>query len=230
MASSFRIALRYVSEHRLQLLLLFFGVLVPLLIFGNLAEDIWRKEGFSWDVPILQALHARSGRALDFFALALAAVGGFWGLAPITLALVVVLARRGERRRATFLALAVVGAALLNLAVKAIFHRARPDLWPRLVAEDTFSFPSGHAMGSMAFAVAVSVLAWPTRWRWPVLIGGALFALLVGASRLYLGVHFPSDVLAGWCASLVWVTGLALILGGRMRPPHAPRQTPHAKS
>jgi undecaprenyl-diphosphatase len=74
-------------------------------------------------------------------------------------------------------------------------------------------------MLSSAFVGAAAVLAWPTRWRWPVLALGAPFALLVAFSRLYLGVHFPSDILAGWLASLAWVLGVSLVLYGRPAKP-----------
>ena len=66
-------------------------------------------------------------------------------------------------------------------------------------------------MGSMAVVAALVTLTWGTRWRWAVVAFGALFVALVGLSRLYLGVHYPSDVLTGWLASLAWVGGCALI-------------------
>jgi undecaprenyl-diphosphatase len=87
------------------------------------------------------------------------------------------------------------------------------------------SFPSGHAMASMALAVALIVLLWPTRWRYPMLLGGIFFTIMVGLSRIYLGVHYPSDVLAGWVASLAWVMGLSRVLYGRFGKPSA-SQTP----
>jgi membrane-associated phospholipid phosphatase len=66
-------------------------------------------------------------------------------------------------------------------------------------------------MGSMAVAAALATLAWGTRWRWPTVAAGGLFVALVGLSRLYLGVHYPSDVATGWLASLAWVGGVRLI-------------------
>ena len=64
-------------------------------------------------------------------------------------------------------------------------------------------------MASSALALALIILCWRTRWRWLALIGGAIYMIIIGLSRIYLGVHYPSDILAGWCVSLVWVLLLA---------------------
>jgi membrane-associated phospholipid phosphatase len=67
-----------------------------------------------------------------------------------------------------------------------------------------FSFPSAHAAASLTFAAVVVAIAWPTRWRRLAVAVGATFVFAVGLSRVYLGVHYPSDVLAGWCVASVW--------------------------
>jgi undecaprenyl-diphosphatase len=88
-------------------------------------------------------------------------------------------------------------------------------------------------MASMGLLAALAFLAWPTRLRWPVLIVAAGAIALIGFSRLYLGVHYPSDVVAAWTAALAWVVGLRLILLARaahrpLRSPSARRRSPHA--
>lgn len=116
------------------------------------------------------------------------------------------------------MAVSFVGSALLNMGSKHFFQRQRPSLWESIAPESTFSFPSGHAMGSMTLAVTLVLLAWNTRWRWPVLLLAPAFSLLVSVSRVYLGVHYPSDILAGWCAALVWVVGCYLVMFSRRHP------------
>ena len=111
------------------------------------------------------------------------------------------------------------GSALLNIAAKAFFARPRPGLWTSIAPATGYSFPSGHAMGSMTLAAVLALLAWPTRWRWAVCGAMAFFVAMVGLSRVYLGVHYPSDILAGWAAALAWTVGAyALAFRGTARP------------
>ena len=112
----------------------------------------------------------------------------------------------------------VGGAALLNMVLKLIFERPRPDLWEQLIIETSFSFPSGHAMASSALAFSVIAIAWNTRFRWYAVGVGVLFMLVIGFSRLYLGVHYPTDVLAGWFVSGAWVLLVALVVYVQTRP------------
>src|SRR5690606_4052086 len=99
-------------------------------------------------------------------------------------------------RHAVFAAVATGGSALLNIAAKQLFARDRPSLWESIAPETSYSFPSGHAMGSMTLALVLVLLAWHTRARWWVLAAMAVFVPMVGLSRVYLGVHYPSDILA----------------------------------
>ena len=111
----------------------------------------------------------------------------------------------------------VGGAVLLNMLVKGFFARQRPDLWERLVTETSYSFPSGHSMASAALALSVVLITWNTRFRWWVVAAASLYVVTIGFTRLYLGVHYPTDVLAGWSLGAAWVLFVAWIIGGISR-------------
>jgi undecaprenyl-diphosphatase len=168
------------------------------------------------------------GGWIDSAMRAVSTLGGARVLAPLALACVLALLWRRRPLTALLLTLASLGAAL-NPPLKELFHRARPDLFAPRVSESGYGFPSGHAMTSMAIVGGLCAVAWRTRARWPALLAGGLFVLAVGASRVELGVHYPSDVLAGWAFSLAWVVGAAISvsrLEGRRRAAPEPAPPP----
>ena len=219
-------AVRFLLKYRRRLLLLFVGLLLPLWGFAELAEEVHEGEGFPFDLPMLRFAHAMATGGMDRFLLLVSALGYEWFVVPFDVLLVLVLAWRRRVREGLFAALALGGSALLNVAAKQVFARARPELWASLAPEQTFSFPSGHAMGSMTLAWVLVLLAWHTRWRWPALLLALPFAVLVGLSRVYLGVHFPSDILAGWTAASVWAVASFLAVFHHHRHPWQRRGIP----
>ena len=207
----------FLAQRWRQLLVAFLGVALPLALFAELAEEVREAEPFGFDEPLLRFAQYYASPALDRAMLLASQLGYAWGVIPADLLLALGLLAFGHVRRGVFFVLAVGGSALLNLFAKAVYQRERPDLWLSIAPEHTFSFPSGHAMGSATLATAVVVLCWHTAWRWPMLLLGVGFVLWVGASRVYLGVHFPSDILAGWAAAVTWVCAVTLIV--RPNPP-----------
>lgn len=103
----------------------------------------------------------------------------------------------------------VLVSGIVNPVLKTFFHRVRPTVLPHLVVEHSFSFPSGHAITSMLlygvvlFALKDFITTRPVRLAVQILLGVLIF--LIGISRIYLGVHYPSDVLAGWLLGLSWL-------------------------
>lgn len=174
-------------------------------MFILLAQEVREGEPIWLDGAILQAVHNIASPTLNMWAVAVTTLGGAMIVAVMTSLVCGVLLIQRHWRKATVVAATVGGAVLMNLALKVLFARDRPTLWEAIVTEHSYSFPSGHAMASSALAVCLVILAWPTRWRWPVLIGAALYTLIIGLTRLYLGVHFPTDIIAGWCVSLAWM-------------------------
>lgn len=214
-AAGFR---HWMARNAWRFVLLFAGVLLPLAGFVALAEEVHELEAFYFDAPLLWRMHDVARPSLDAAFVLISRIGYQWGVIPADILIVLVLLVRRRWREASFAALSFAGSALLNIASKQFFQRDRPTLWESIAPESTYSFPSGHAMGSMTLAAVLVLLAWNTRWRWPVLAFGVLFAGAVSLSRVYLGVHYPSDILAGWCAALVWVVGCFLVMFRRRHP------------
>lgn len=211
-------AVRWLRGRMLRLLLAFVGVLLPMWAFAELAEELHEQELAVFDQPLLLLAREIAAPALDRFFLLVTRLGYLHGVVPFDLALVLLLALLRRHREALFAAIALAGSALLNVATKQAFARPRPALWDSIAPESTFSFPSGHAMGSATLAWVLVLLSWPTRWRSPVLALSAVFVVLVGFSRVYLGVHYPSDILAGWAAASIWVVAVYLIAFRTRRP------------
>lgn len=187
--------------------------LVPLVIFVALAEDVAEREILPFDRPVMMWLHGVASPWVTTVMEVVTALGGLVVVPVVAAGAAVALWWRRSRRNALLLAAAVVGSTLLNTALKAVFRRARPDFWQHLVTENSYSFPSGHAMATMALAAALAVMAWRTRWRWAVMVTGVVYVVAVGVSRMYLGVHYPSDILAGWSVSVLWVVTVVVVLG-----------------
>lgn len=209
----------FLKRHGWRLLLFFAGVLLPMWAFAELVDELHDEDLFAFDAAVLGVAHDLARDGFDRWFLLFSALGYEYGVVPFDVALVLALAWRRRFRESVFAAAALGGSALLNLATKQLFARDRPSLWESIAPETSFSFPSGHAMGSMTLGVVLVLLAWPTRWRWVAIGTMAFFVLMVGLSRVYLGVHYPSDILAGWAAASVWAVGCyGLAFKGHLRP------------
>jgi undecaprenyl-diphosphatase len=161
------------------------------------------------ETALLLTIHDLSGPFLDRLFRFSHELGTLRFAAALALAAIVWHGLRGERREAQVWLVVGFTTLVLYLSLKPMIARPRPDLWrPRLVAETGFAFPSGHALVSAAF---YPLLAWTTlRLRRAAFFLFALgLPLFVGFGRLYLGLHWPTDVLAGWALGAVQ-TALAI--------------------
>lgn len=166
----------------------------------------------------------------------LTGLGGHAILGLVTLATLAYLALTGRRGAALLVLVSINGAMVASALLKIGFERPRPDLVPHGVRVYTASFPSGHAMLSAATYLTLGALLARVHERRRVkvfFIGLAVtLAVLIGCSRVYLGVHWPSDVLAGWCGGAGWAamcTYVALLLQrrGKVETADPPRETPN---
>ncbi len=202
------------------LMLLAFGAAALALSFLlYLADDVLERETQQFDQGVLVWLHQFSSPQLD-----LAARGvSMFGSELVAVFAVVLLVWCVVQRRwgtAVSLILVVGGAQLLNDLLKQLVHRTRPTPVGATLLGQAYSFPSGHAMVGIAFYTLVAYLGWRLLHGWMRIlwVGSlALLVLLIGLARLYLEVHYPTDVLAGYLAGFLWTE--AVLVGGHLLGP-----------
>ncbi|MGB3681483.1 MAG: bifunctional DedA family/phosphatase PAP2 family protein [Rubrobacteraceae bacterium] len=195
-----------------------------LWLFGGLAEDyVTRGPIVRFDQTLANALHAAATPFATKVFLAITALGSIEAIVAIGLTITGILFWRRLWLHASVWLVALVGVVALNALLKQIFERPRPVFADPILVKTSYSFPSGHAMdslvmyGMLAYFALLVIKHW--RVRVAILFGAALLVILIGFSRLYLGVHYFSDVVAGFAAGGVWlsacVTGLETL---RRRP------------
>jgi len=215
------------------------GVAVIVLggwLFGGIAEDVVHHDPLvQVDLAVSQFLHAHTEPLFTATMRAISLAGSTL-LLVASLALAIALAWRRRWGDLILLVLVVGGGELVNLLLKWLFARPRP-LWPHpLLTLTSSSFPSAHAMQSVIFYGLLGYLAMPQigTWRGRVrtVVAGVVLVLLIGFSRLYLGVHYLSDILAGYAAGVVWlactITGVETMR--RYRWDHAQTDTAPART
>lgn len=178
---------------------------VPVILFLRIAGEVLERQPIGLDTAILDWVHGVFQDSYDLIFLVLTTLGNAEILLPVTVFLAGYFWYKRRRLDATIILFSVGGAAAANLILKALFHRARPSFWQSIVVETDYSFPSGHAMLTAALALCLVLILWQTRWRWAALVSGAVLTLAICFSRLYFGVHYPTDIVAGWCVSTAWV-------------------------
>ncbi len=190
-------------------LVLFIALLIA---FAELLNEVREGSALLIDEEILRAINLTSTPLWDKFYLVMTDMGGLFFIAAMTTLVTTLLVRSGRRYLGTFVVIAVAGAGLISLTLKSLIGRERPSLWEQLISESSYSFPSGHAMGSSILALCIVLALWRTKFRWIAVALSSIYVLLVGYSRLYLGVHYPSDILAGWIVSCAWFMTVGVVL------------------
>lgn len=187
--------------------------LTALLIFGALALLVANGLTQQIDEAVLLWMYDHANPWLDSWAAKLTALGSTVVVVMVVLVATLFLWISRHRWSVALLWTAMLGSAVLSQSLKAMFDRPRPELWERMPAGDA-SFPSGHAMsavviyGTLAYLVARLENDRTVR-RLTLGVAGVVI-VLIGLTRLYLGVHYPSDVLAGYVAALSWASFCAL--------------------
>ena len=220
-------------------LALFLLLASGLLLFLKLGSEVMEGESFAFDRAIMLAL--RGGGDPDgvpgpaWLRQAMLDITALGGEAVLTLMTAIVagyLLTIRKAATAAFLVSAVAGGALVGSLLKQLFDRPRPDIVHHLVDVYNASFPSGHAMNSaIVYLTLGALLARTEKSRLPrtyIIAVALLLTLMIGTSRVYLGVHWPSDVVAGWCVGGAWAILCSLLarLLQRKRAIEPPVQNP----
>lgn len=204
-------------------LMLLAAVLIGVWGFVELADAVSEGDLESFDSMVLtsvrlpDALDTPIGPIwLEQVARDVTALGGWFIGLCLTAFVVGYLLLTRERWLALYVGVAVAGGTGLSQVLKAIFDRARPDIVPHLVEVSTASFPSGHAMGSSVVWLTLGALLARSQTRKRVktylLATATLIVVAVGLTRIYLGVHWPTDVLSGWSIGTAWALGCWLVV------------------
>ncbi len=210
----------------------FFGIawlgICTLTLYGlaKLSDDVLEQEAFSFDESILLSLHQISSPWLDQLMLSITRLGNPAMAVSLPVVVFVFLWLQRHQLEAKIFALNAFWGALLSYILKLTFNKSRSQLWDQLIYENTFSFPSGHALGSMVLYGFLSYLFAGLYPRYAKAFYGIAVLLIfaTGFSRLYLGVHWPTDILAGYGIGFLWITVCINLLRLQKKAKFAERQ------
>ena len=200
-----------------------------LSLFVALANAVRAGELQPLEERIMQSLRspgdprlARGPAWLAEVAQDISALGGTTVLTLATITAVCYLLLLGRRRPALFVSAAVIGGTALSSGLKAFFERARPDAWLHLTPVHSASFPSGHSLLSsvvyLTLGVLLSRLVSRRAQKLFFIFVALTLSFLVGLSRVFLGMHYPTDVLSGWTAGIAWALVCAMVFARRAAP------------
>lgn len=185
------------------------AAIATLVFLGWLADEVLEGETRQFDDATRAAVHTFASPPLTLFMRAISFLGSSQFLTVASIAVIAWFAWRKWGREAKLFALTMIGASVLNITLKLVFKRPRPVPFFDLTAPESYSFPSGHSLASCCFfAGLAAILSGRIKHRRPRTIIWTIaivMFLLIGLSRIYLGVHYTTDVIAGFAAASIWI-------------------------
>ncbi len=204
-------------------------------LFGDLGQSfrLTGSEVFHIDQAVNTWFQTERFHGLTILFKAMSDVGGPIGMGLLAVVITVLLIRK-ERASAIYMVVTSLGGLFLNVGLKLLYARARPDIITAIAVAQGNSFPSGHAMGSFIILGAVAYILLRRKFTWKlksVFLGAIVTVIiLVGLSRVYLGVHWSSDIIAGWCAGTVWLATATVAFETHLRIRQIKRGTGPARA
>jgi undecaprenyl-diphosphatase len=195
-----------------------------LFLFSWLAEEVFEGDTQTFDEGVRAAINQHASPALTSLMRFITFFGSTIFIIASGICIVLIFIWIKWRHAALLFTITMAGALVLNGTLKLLFHRARPEAFFDTIAPTSYSFPSGHALYSLCFygtlAVITSARLQSRAVRITCWAAAVSLILLIGISRIYLGVHYPSDVLAGYMTAFIWV--MAVAFGDHWLRRHAP--------
>lgn len=198
----------------LELLIGFIIAIIATFFFGWFADEMRDGDTALFDDSIRNLVHSFASPLLTEVMRFASFLGSTLFLVLLGIAVFGIFYYLKRRRAAVLFAVTTIGATILLVALKLAFNRARPEPFFDTILPDSFSFPSGHSLASFCFYLALAAIV-TNRMKNRCLqisiwIFAATLVLLIGISRIYLGVHYPSDVVAGFVIGFIWVITIAV--------------------
>lgn len=186
----------------------FLVCLIGVIAFGLLADEMREGDTVGFDAIVRDGVNSVATPVLTQLAIFFSFIGDWPFLTILGLAIFGFLLYIKWKREAVIFFITNIGELILNVSLKLIYQRTRPEPLFEYALPDSYSFPSGHALGSFCF---FGILAWTlaanvetAQAKWAIYAASAILILSIGLSRIYLGVHYPSDVVAGYLVASVW--------------------------
>lgn len=181
--------------------------LLIIYLLAQLSDEVLEQEAFAFDRTILLGIHQFANPTLDRLMLAITSLGNPNIVVAISAITFAILCWRRYDQEAKIFVIDCFGGVILSYGLKLVFSKPRPNLWQSPIEETSFSYPSGHALGS---TILYGFLAYILATRYPqfafLIYASAVFLIAaIGLSRLYLGVHWPTDIIAGYSIGFLWV-------------------------
>jgi undecaprenyl-diphosphatase len=206
---------RLLEKLSLSLIVALIAAIGVLVFFGWLTDEVLEGDTVAFDERVRSAVHQLASPTLTSIMRGISFLGGTRFLIVATTVIVLCFIFRKWKREAILLAVTMIGASLLNITLKLTFKRVRPEPFFNLATPNSWSFPSGHSLASFCFfgalAAIVNARIKSRRLRVVIWIAAGVMVFLIGLSRIYLGVHHATDVIAGFTAALIWIGAVKFV-------------------
>jgi membrane-associated phospholipid phosphatase len=181
--------------------------LLIIYVLAQLSDEVLEQEAFAFDRTVLLGIHQFANPTLDRLMLMITNLGDPHTVVAIAISAFSILWWRRYYQEAKIFVIDCLGGVILSYGLKLVFSKPRPNLWQSAIEETSFSYPSGHALGS---TILYGFLAYILATRYPqfaslIYASAVLLIAAIGLSRLYLGVHWPTDIIAGYSIGFLWV-------------------------